>query len=66
MSDSESGDSSLLSFKLDWLVVERPRLVVNYHNLSTPMAFVKILVVCRFMLMCCKSTSPAKTYSQMK
>ena len=57
---------SILPLKLTWLVMERPRFVVNYRNLLAPRAFVKMSTVCRFVLMYCKSISLARTHSRMK
>ena len=64
--DARLISSSILPRKLDWLAVERPRFIMNYPNLSTPRAFVKMSVIYRCVLMCCRSTSPARTCSQMR
>ena len=57
---------SILPLKLDWSEMERSRLVVKCCNLSNPKAFVKMLIVCRFMLMCCRLTCSSMIHSQMK
>ena len=41
-------------------------LILNTPQLVDSRAFVKMSVVNRFVQMCCKSTSPTRTYSWMK
>ena len=60
------GGDSLVPLELGWLAVKRPRFIVNYRSLSAPMVFVKMSVVCRLVLMYCRSTSLARTRSWMK
>ena len=43
--DFVSGNDSLLPLKINLLMIERPRLVVNCRNLSAPRAFMKMFVV---------------------
>ena len=60
------GCLSILPLKLGWSTIRRPRFVVNCRNLLTSRAFVRMSVVYKCVLMYCRSTSPARTRSQIK
>ena len=54
----------ILPLKLGRSAMERPRFVVNCRSLSTHNAFVKMSTIYKFVLMCCRSASPARTLSK--
>ena len=56
---------SVLPLKLGKSGIVKPRFVMNCQSLLAPKALVKMSVVWRFVLMCWRLTSPARTRSWM-